>query len=64
MTDNADESTNGDDDDTKFWLVVPGFRESLIEAEADYAAGRTFGEDEIRARYGLPARDAGRGSTR
>ncbi|MDA2893353.1 hypothetical protein PDG61_20735 [Mycolicibacterium sp. BiH015] len=29
-------------------------RESLRESEADIAAGRTFGEDEIRARYGVP----------
>ncbi|WP_204158457.1 hypothetical protein [Mycolicibacterium mucogenicum] len=59
MTDRADESANGDDDETDFWLAVPGFRESLIEAEADVAAGRTFGEEEIRARSGLPPRDAG-----
>lgn len=58
MTDAADESANGDDDDTDFWLAIPGFRESLIESEADYAAGRTFGEEEIRARYALPPRDA------
>lgn len=30
------------------------FRESLRQSEADIAAGRTFGEDEIRTRYGLP----------
>lgn len=46
-----------DDDDTESWLSIPGFRESLMEAEADYAAGRTYGEDEIRARFGLPRRD-------
>jgi len=51
VTGTADESTNGDD--TDFWLAIPGFRESLVEAEADYAAGRTFGEEEIRARFGL-----------
>ncbi|GAB4715603.1 hypothetical protein MOKP125_02610 [Mycobacterium avium subsp. hominissuis] len=45
-----------DEDETDFWLAVPDLRESLIEADADYAAGRTFGEDEIRARYGLPKR--------
>ena len=37
MTDTADESANGDDD-TDFWLAVPGFRESLLEAEADIDA--------------------------
>ncbi len=33
---------------------VARLRESLMESEADIAAGRTFGEDEIRTRYGLP----------
>ncbi|MFL0289156.1 hypothetical protein ACJH6H_28360 [Mycobacterium sp. SMC-21] len=59
MTDRADQSANGDDPETDFWLAVPGFRESLLEAEADIAAGRTFGEEEIRARYELTPRDAG-----
>ena len=37
------------------WPIdVADVRESLREAEADIAAGRTFGEDEIRARYGVP----------
>ncbi len=58
VTGTADESTTGDD--TDFWLAIPGFRESLVEAEADYAAGRTFGEEEIRARFGLSPGDAGR----
>lgn len=35
-------------------IDVARLRESLREADADIAAGRTFGEDEIRARYGLP----------
>ena len=37
------------------WPIdVADLRESLRESEADIAAGRTFGEDEIRARYGVP----------
>ena len=45
---------NGDpDDDTDFWLTIPGFGNSLIEAEADYATGRTSGEEEIRTRFRL-----------
>jgi hypothetical protein len=59
VTDSADQVTD-DDDDTDFWLAIPGFRESLIEAEADYAAGRTFSEKEIRTRFGLPPRQAAR----
>jgi len=37
------------------WPInVADLRESLRESEADIAAGRTFGEEEIRARYGVP----------
>jgi hypothetical protein len=57
VTDKADWSAY-DDDETDFWLSVPGIRESLIEAEADYAAGRTFNEEEIRTQFGLPPREA------
>jgi lactoylglutathione lyase len=47
-----------DEDDTEFWLATPGFRESLIEAEADIAAGRTYSGEEIAARFGLTPPDA------
>ena len=40
-----------DDDDPS--VDVARLRESLMSSEADVAAGRTFGEDEIRARYGV-----------
>ncbi len=33
---------------------IARLRESLEESEADIAAGRTFGEDEIRIGHGLP----------
>jgi hypothetical protein len=33
---------------------IARLRESLMESEADIAAGRTFGEDEIRTDCGLP----------
>jgi hypothetical protein len=46
-----------DEDDTDFWLATPGFRESLIEAEADIAAGRTYSAEEVRARFGLAPRE-------
>ena len=37
------------------WPInVADLRESLRESEADIAAGRTFGEDEIRTDCGLP----------
>lgn len=39
---------------------VARLRESLRSSEADVAAGRTFGEDEIRARYGVQQSDTGR----
>ncbi|WP_232065605.1 MULTISPECIES: hypothetical protein [Mycobacterium] len=55
VTGNADQWA---DDDTDFRLALPGVRESLIEAEADYRAGRTFSEGHIRAHYGLLPRHA------
>ena len=42
--------------ETLFWLSQPGIRESIAEAEADIAAGRTYGEDEIRAELSVPKR--------
>ncbi|OBS01338.1 hypothetical protein A9W98_20720 [Mycobacterium gordonae] len=42
------------------WPIdVADLRESLRESEADIAAGRTFGEDEIRTRCGLPRKGDG-----
>lgn len=59
MTDPVETSTAGDEDETAFWLSVPGLSESLAEADADRAAGRTYGEEEIRADYGLTPRSTG-----
>jgi hypothetical protein len=56
MTDSVDGSPAGEEDETAVWLSVPGLPESLAEADADYAAGRTYGEDIVRARYGLTPR--------
>lgn len=42
--------------ETVYWLSQPGLRESVAEAEADIAAGRTIGSDELRVHLGLPAR--------
>jgi prevent-host-death family protein len=44
--------------ETLFWLSQPGIRETIAEAEGDIAAGRTHGEDEIRAAFGVPKRDS------
>lgn len=61
--DDRDEPSPEDDwsiDDLEDWpfadpsVDVARLWESLIESEADIAAGRTFGEDEIRTDYGLP----------
>ncbi|GAS98573.1 uncharacterized protein RMCC_5538 [Mycolicibacterium canariasense] len=63
VPDDRDEPSAEDDwpvDDLDDWpfddlsVDVARLRESLMESEADIAAGRTFGEDEIRARYGVP----------
>jgi hypothetical protein len=40
--------------ETLHWLSQPGIAESVAESEADVAAGRTYGEDEIRAAYQVP----------
>jgi antitoxin YefM len=42
--------------ETLYWLSQPAIRESIAEADADFEAGRTFGEDEIRAEFGVPRR--------
>jgi hypothetical protein len=42
--------------ETLHWLSQPGILESISQSEADVAAGRTYGEDEIRAAYQVPPR--------
>jgi len=42
--------------ETLFWLSQPGIRDTIAEADADVAAGRTHGEDEIRAEFDEPKR--------
>jgi len=42
--------------ETLHWLSQPGVVESVRQSEADVAAGRTYGEDEIRAEYQVPRR--------
>ena len=42
--------------ETLFWLSQPGIRDSIAEADADIAAGRTHSEDEIRTEFGVPRR--------
>ncbi len=44
--------------ETLFWLSQPGIRETIAEAEGDIAVGRMYGEDEIRAEFGVPKRDS------
>lgn len=40
--------------DAHWPIDTTDLRESLLEAEADRVAGRTFSAEEVRARYGLP----------
>ena len=42
--------------ETLFWLSQPGIRESVAAADGDVATGRSYGEDEIRAEFGVPRR--------
>jgi antitoxin YefM len=43
--------------ETLYWLSQPGIRESLAEAAADVSAGAVFDEAQIRAEFGVPARE-------
>jgi antitoxin YefM len=40
--------------ETLYWLSQPGIRDAIAEADADIAAGKTYGEDEIRSEFGVP----------
>ena len=42
--------------ETLHWLAQAGVAESVRQSEADVAAGRSYGEDEIRAQYQVPRR--------
>lgn len=42
--------------ETLFWLQQPGVREDLAEGERQYKDGETVSGEQLRARYGLPAR--------
>lgn len=42
--------------ETLHWLSRPGVRESVAEAEREYAAGGTTSGDDLRAEFGLPPR--------
>lgn len=44
--------------ETLHWLSQPNTLDSIAASEADIAAGRTYGEDEIRAAYNLPRRNS------
>ncbi|MHB1172760.1 MAG: type II toxin-antitoxin system Phd/YefM family antitoxin [Lacisediminihabitans sp.] len=42
--------------ETLFWLSQPGICESVNEARADVAEGRTYREEQIRQEFGVPKR--------
>lgn len=39
--------------ETLFWLSQPGIHESIAQARADIAAGRTYTEEQIRTEFGI-----------
>lgn len=75
MWEASDPSAQGDSEAPDEWPIdeldgwpfddpsidVAALLQSLRESDADRAAGHTFGEEEIRARYGLPRPDASGG---
>lgn len=42
--------------ETLYWLSQPRLKVSIADADADVGAGRTYGEDEVRAEFGVPRR--------
>lgn len=40
--------------ETLYWLSKPGIRESIAEAEREYADGQTTSGPDLRAEFGLP----------
>lgn len=42
--------------ETLHWLSQPGILGSISQSETDITAGRTYGEDEVRAAYQVPQR--------
>ena len=41
--------------ETLYWMSKPHIRESIAEAEREYAAGETTSGQDLRAELGLPA---------
>lgn len=48
--------------ETLFWLSQPDIRDTIDEVESDVATGNTSGEDAIRAKFDVPAREQTRGA--
>lgn len=44
--------------ETLFWLSQPDIRATIAEAEEDITAGRTYGEEAVRAEFGVPKRES------
>ncbi len=44
--------------ETIFWLSQPNILQEVAQAEEDLAAGKGTDEDDVRARYGVPRREA------
>ncbi|SDY57646.1 type II toxin-antitoxin system Phd/YefM family antitoxin [Herbiconiux ginsengi] len=42
--------------ETVYWLSQPGIAEDVAQARQELQAGEGLGEDEIRARFGVPRR--------
>ncbi|KAB7743315.1 type II toxin-antitoxin system prevent-host-death family antitoxin [Nostocoides sp. F2B08] len=49
--------------ETLHWLSVPGIRDAIAEADADYAAGRTVTVDQLKAEMATERRGPGLGAT-
>ena len=52
----TDSSLSAFDYETSYWLSRPNIGDSIAQADADIATGRVWGEEDIRAEFGLPPR--------
>ena len=41
-------------EETRYWLSMPGIRDSMSAAEREYAAGETVSSKDLRAEFGMP----------
>jgi hypothetical protein len=54
VTSEANEDPAAEDEETEYWLSQPHILQTIAEGDANFVAGRTLGEEEIRNGFGVP----------